>query len=36
MGQDVGVPLELEDWTSIGKGTPTIVDLLPSGKYLME
>jgi dihydroxy-acid dehydratase len=32
----VGVPLELEDWTVIGKGTPTIVDLLPSGRYLME
>ncbi len=30
------VPLELEDWTAIGKGTPTIVDLLPSGRYLME
>jgi len=32
----IGVPLELEDWTNIGKGTPTIVDLLPSGRYLME
>ena len=32
----MGVPLELEDWTNIGKGTPTIVDLLPSGRYLME
>jgi dihydroxy-acid dehydratase len=32
----IGVPLELEDWTKIGKGTPTIVDLLPSGRYLME
>ncbi|MDN4053079.1 IlvD/Edd family dehydratase [Massilia sp. YIM B02763] len=32
----IGVPLELEDWTAIGKGTPTIVDLLPSGRYLME
>jgi dihydroxy-acid dehydratase len=32
----VGVPLELEDWTRIGRGTPTIVDLLPSGRYLME
>jgi L-arabonate dehydrase len=32
----VGIPLELEDWTAIGKGTPTIVDLLPSGRYLME
>ncbi|HEX8477741.1 MAG TPA: IlvD/Edd family dehydratase [Telluria sp.] len=30
------VPLELEDWTAIGRGTPTIVDLLPSGRYLME
>jgi L-arabonate dehydrase len=32
----VGVPLELEDWTAIGRGTPTIVDLLPSGRWLME
>jgi dihydroxy-acid dehydratase len=32
----IGVPLELEDWTAVGKGTPTIVDLLPSGRYLME
>lgn len=32
----IGVPLELEDWTHIGKGTPTLVDLLPSGRYLME
>ena len=32
----VGVPLALEDWTTIGRGTPTIVDLLPSGRFLME
>jgi dihydroxy-acid dehydratase len=32
----IGVPMELEDWTRIGRGTPTIVDLLPSGRYLME
>ena len=32
----IGVDLELEDWTRIGRGTPTIVDLLPSGRYLME
>jgi dihydroxyacid dehydratase/phosphogluconate dehydratase len=32
----VGVPLELEDWTAVGKGTPTIVDLQPSGRFLME
>ncbi|MBG7619489.1 dihydroxy-acid dehydratase [Herbaspirillum sp. AP02] len=32
----MGVDLELEDWTRIGRGTPTIVDLQPSGRYLME
>jgi L-arabonate dehydrase len=32
----MGVPLELEDWTRVGKGTPTVVDLLPSGRFLME
>ncbi|MEZ5636572.1 MAG: IlvD/Edd family dehydratase [Burkholderiaceae bacterium] len=32
----MGVPLELEDWTRIGKGTPTVVDLQPSGRFLME
>ncbi|UXH80697.1 IlvD/Edd family dehydratase [Roseateles amylovorans] len=32
----VGVPLELEDWTRVGRGTPTLVDLLPSGRFLME
>ena len=32
----IGVPLELEDWTRLGKGTPTLVDLMPSGRFLME
>jgi dihydroxy-acid dehydratase len=32
----IGVDLELEDWTRIGRGTPTIVDLMPSGRFLME
>ncbi|MBP0598696.1 dihydroxy-acid dehydratase [Herbaspirillum sp. LeCh32-8] len=32
----IGVDLELEDWTRVGRGTPTIVDLQPSGRYLME
>jgi L-arabonate dehydrase len=32
----MGVPLELEDWTRIGRGTPTLVDLMPSGRFLME
>ncbi|WP_025138037.1 IlvD/Edd family dehydratase [Achromobacter sp. DH1f] len=32
----IGVPLELEDWTAVGRDTPTIVDLMPSGRFLME
>lgn len=32
----IGVDLELEDWTRVGRGTPTIVDLQPSGRFLME
>jgi len=32
----MGVELELEDWTRVGRGTPTIVDLQPSGRFLME
>ncbi|HEU4845209.1 MAG TPA: IlvD/Edd family dehydratase [Burkholderiaceae bacterium] len=32
----IGVDLELEDWTRIGRGMPTIVDLMPSGRFLME
>jgi L-arabonate dehydrase len=32
----IGVALELDDWTRIGRGTPTVVDLQPSGRFLME
>jgi L-arabonate dehydrase len=32
----MGVQLELEDWTRIGRGVPTLVDLMPSGRWLME
>ncbi|MEQ5833656.1 IlvD/Edd family dehydratase [Marinobacter sp. NFXS9] len=32
----IGVDLSMEDWTRIGRGTPTIVDLQPSGRFLME
>ncbi|MFZ6050064.1 IlvD/Edd family dehydratase [Pseudomonas sp. CR3202] len=32
----IGVELDLEDWTRVGKGTPTVVDLQPSGRFLME
>ncbi len=30
------VPLDLEDWDRLGHGVPTIVDLMPSGRFLME
>jgi dihydroxy-acid dehydratase len=32
----VGVPLTLDDWDAWGRDVPTIVNLMPSGKYLME
>ncbi|GAB6389857.1 IlvD/Edd family dehydratase [Stutzerimonas marianensis] len=32
----IGVDLELDDWTRIGRGMPTLVDLQPSGRFLME
>lgn len=32
----IGVDLELDDWNRVGRGTPTIVDLQPSGRFLME
>jgi L-arabonate dehydrase len=32
----IGVDLELEDWARVGRDTPTIVDLMPSGRFLME
>jgi len=32
----VGVPLSLEDWDRIGSALPCLLDLQPSGKYLME
>jgi len=30
------VDLSLDDWNSVGRDIPTIVNLMPSGKYLME
>jgi dihydroxy-acid dehydratase len=32
----LGVELGLEDWDKLGRGVPTIVDLMPSGRFLME
>ena len=32
----IGVPLTLEDWDRLGSTLPCLVNLQPSGKYLME
>jgi dihydroxy-acid dehydratase len=32
----LGVDFSLDDWDSLGKDVPTIVDLMPSGRFLME
>jgi dihydroxy-acid dehydratase len=36
MASTINVPLELDDFTTIGKKTPMLADLKPSGKYLMS
>ena len=32
----IGVDLSLADWDRLGRGVPCLVNLMPSGKYLME
>jgi dihydroxy-acid dehydratase len=32
----IGVPLSLDDWDRLGREVPCLVDLMPSGRYLME
>ena len=32
----IGVTLSLDDWDRLGRDMPCLVDLMPSGKYLME
>ena len=36
MAHTIGVELELDDFTTIGRKTPMLADLKPSGKYLMS
>ncbi len=36
MAHTIGVELELDDFTRLGKDTPMLADLKPSGKYLMS
>jgi L-arabonate dehydrase len=32
----VGIKVTLDDWDKLGRAVPTIVDLMPSGRFLME
>jgi L-arabonate dehydrase len=32
----VGVDITLDDWDRLGRNVPTLLDLMPSGRYLME
>lgn len=32
----IGVPFTLDDWDHYGRDVPTILDLMPSGRFLME
>jgi L-arabonate dehydrase len=32
----VGVNVSLDDWDTLGREVPTLLDLMPSGRYLME
>src|SRR5262249_37586393 len=32
----VGVTVSLDDWDQLGRDVPTVVDLMPSGRFLME
>jgi L-arabonate dehydrase len=32
----LGVPLTVDDWDRLGRDVPTVLDLMPSGRFLME
>jgi L-arabonate dehydrase len=36
LAKRIGVKLSLDDWDKFGRGVHTLVNLMPSGKYLME
>jgi dihydroxy-acid dehydratase len=36
LARRIGVDLTLDDWDRMGRGVHTLVNLMPSGKYLME
>ncbi|PRY19525.1 dihydroxyacid dehydratase [Aliiruegeria haliotis] len=36
LARRIGVDLSLEDWDKLGRDIPAVVDLMPSGRFLME
>ncbi|MBV9697959.1 MAG: dihydroxy-acid dehydratase [Gammaproteobacteria bacterium] len=36
LARRLNVELDLEDWDRLGRGVPCLVDMMPSGQYLME
>jgi dihydroxy-acid dehydratase len=36
MAGRAGVPLSMADWDTLGRDVPTLVDLMPSGRFMME
>ncbi|MGK3967962.1 IlvD/Edd family dehydratase [Sorangium sp. So ce118] len=36
MARRIGVELDLDDWDRLGRGVHCLVDLMPSGRFLME
>ncbi len=36
MAARVGVPLTLDDWDRLGRDVPTLADVMPSGRFMME
>ena len=36
MARRIGVELNLDDWDRLGRGVHCLVNLMPSGRFLME
>jgi L-arabonate dehydrase len=36
LARRIGVALDLDDWDRLGRGVPCLVNMMPSGEYLME
>jgi dihydroxy-acid dehydratase len=36
LARRLNLPLNLDDWDNLGQGIPCLLNLMPSGKYLME